>query len=229
MPGRNTNWLQGQDSNLRYRDYEPRGSNRACPPCLKSCPYRPGLTGLSAACCGARTGDPAIVTSLPDLSRPGGEKPDACMASVRHTSKKKARRTVKVRQPGASWRGETQSARAGTSSCGGLHRSRRPRNIDRPFNFSGPVYRKPSNDLVVLLCRERFAVTNTREEPSVGRAMAPNSCLSKVFRRSESLRKREKMASELSFHAPVIVGCIPLFNRKHPSRQVMWKFPMVSA
>lgn len=64
MPGQNTNWLQGQDSNLRYRGYEPRGLDRTCPPCQK-----------------------------------------------------KARRTVKVRQPGARWRGETQSARAGTSSC----------------------------------------------------------------------------------------------------------------
>jgi hypothetical protein len=40
-------------------------------------------------------------------------------------------------------------------------------------------------------------------------------------------RQREKVPSEFRFHGPVIVGSFPLFNRKHPIRVGVGKFPIL--
>lgn len=173
MPGRNTNWLQGQDSNLRYRGYEPRGLDRTCPPC-----------------------------------------------------EKKARRTQRVRQPGASWRGEEGQYRAGRTSCS-LLGTNRPRDTRRPSHAFRPILGKPRNNLVVFSQRECLVIAQTRKESAISGAMPPDRRFSQVAGGGETFAEREKMSSELSFHGVVIVGCVPHFNRKHPSRQDMWKFPMV--
>lgn len=127
MPGRNTNWLQGQDSNLRYRGYEPRGLDRTCPPC-----------------------------------------------------EKKARRTVKVRQSGASWRGNKQSRAWGKGSCGLLGRSW-SRNIRGPGHAIGPILREPQHRLferagvqiavaIGDAVKRRASIQNNRRQPLAANA-----------------------------------------------------------
>ncbi|SDF17075.1 hypothetical protein SAMN05421750_10842 [Agrobacterium pusense] len=53
--------------------------------------------------------------------------------------------------------------------------------------------------------------------------------LAKSLGLTKGIRKRQQMIGELRFHAALIVGCIPLCNRKHPIRVWRGKFPIMQA
>jgi hypothetical protein len=59
--------------------------------------------------------------------------------------------------------------------------------------------------------------------------VAPNGGFTKFFCRAKAFRESQKMVCKLGFHGVVIVGWIPLCNRKEPIR--LWRgiFPMMPA
>lgn len=68
-----------------------------------------------------------------------------------------------------------------------------PRSLNSfgPRGVIGPIVREPRDNLIVLLGCERLSFANPRKEPTVGRAMAPNSRLFEFFRGAKSLGKRQ--------------------------------------
>lgn len=111
-----------------------------------------------------------------------------------------------------------------TSSCRLLW----TRDTSWPVRSIGPVRTEPGDDLVILLRRERLARSNAGKETAVSGAMPPNSRLTQFAGRAKRFRKSQQMICKLSFHAPLIVGCIPLCNRKHPIRLRRRKFPIIA-
>lgn len=103
------------------------------------------------------------------------------------------------------------------------------RNTSWPIRSIGPVRTEPSHDLVILLRRERLARANAGKETAVSGAMPPNSRLTQFAGRAKRFRKSQQMICKFSFHAPLIVGCFPLCNRKHPIRIWRGKFPIIAA
>ena len=112
-----------------------------------------------------------------------------------------------------------------TSSCRPLW----TRNTSWPVRSIGPVRTEPGNDLVILLRRERLARANAGKETAISGAMPPNSRLTQFAGRAKRFRKSQQMICKLSFHAPLIVGCFPLCNRKHPIGVWRGKFPIIAA
>lgn len=106
---------------------------------------------------------------------------------------------------------------------------RRTRNSARPFVTVWPVAAEPSNNLIVFLGRESLSLSDSREETTIGGAMPTNGRLAKLPSRAEGVREGQQVVCELRFHVALIVGCIPLCNRKHPIGFWRGKFPIIAA
>lgn len=119
-----------------------------------------------------------------------------------------------------------RSGKAGSPSFCGLHGTR---NSLRPIASIGPVAAEPANNLVILFGREGLSVSDSGEESTVGSAMSADRGLAKILGLTKGIRERQQMIGELRFHAALIVGRIPLCNRKHPIRVWRGKFPIMQA
>lgn len=119
-----------------------------------------------------------------------------------------------------------RSGKAGAPSFCGLHGAR---NSLRPIASIGPVAAEPANNLVILLGGKGLPLSDSGEEATVGSAMPAYRGLAKILGLTKGIRKRQQMIGELRFHAALIVGCIPLCNRKHPIRVWRGKFPIMQA
>lgn len=102
-------------------------------------------------------------------------------------------------------------------------------DIVGPIALFGPVTTEPRDDFIVFLGGERFTGPDSGKETTVRSTVAPNGGFTKFFCRAKAFRESQKMVCKLGFHGVVIVGCIPLCNRKEPIR--LWRgiFPMMPA
>ena len=88
---------------------------------------------------------------------------------------------------------------------------------------------EPAHDLVVLLSREREAVSNASEEPAISGAQASDGRFFQAPCGTVGGTQGNQIVSEFEFHPSLIVGQIPLFNRKVPIRLGSLNFSILSA
>ncbi|MDB5522799.1 MAG: hypothetical protein JWM58_562 [Rhizobium sp.] len=98
----------------------------------------------------------------------------------------------------------------------------------RPSRAVRPMGREPRDDLVILLGRERLALPDAHEEPPISCTQLSNGGIPYAARGREPFGKDHKMTGKLCFHGALIVGYIPLCNRKAPISQGWGKFPMIA-
>jgi hypothetical protein len=170
--------------------------------------------------------------------RKGRKGPQACKASsvrypVRALPGKRRdwlqRQDSNLRHRGYEPRGMTASLRCGKTgapSFCGLHGTR---NSLRPVTSIRPVAAEPANNLVILFGGEGLPASDSGKETTIGRAMPADRGFAKILGLTKGVRKRQQMIGELRFHAALIVGRIPLCNRKHPIRVWRGKFPIMQA
>lgn len=101
------------------------------------------------------------------------------------------------------------------------------RNIRWPAAVIWPILIKPSNNFVVLFRGEGLSFSDARKKPAVGCAMPSNSRFAQLTRLAKRVGETKQVFYELCFHEALIVGRIPLCNRKHPIRFWGGKFPMM--
>lgn len=99
----------------------------------------------------------------------------------------------------------------------------------RPSSLARPVRRKPRNHVIVFLGGESLAVANSHEEPTVRSTKTTHRRLAEASCHTVALGERQEICRELSFHTALIVGFIPLFNRKHPISHRRGKFPILAS
>lgn len=121
---------------------------------------------------------------------------------------------------------QQRCGKTGEPSFCRLHRTR---NSLRPLTSIRPIAAEPANNLVVFFGGEGLPVSDSGKETAVGRAMPADRGLAKILSLTKGVRKRQQMIGELRFHVAVIVGRIPLCNRKHPIRIWRGKFPIMQA
>lgn len=139
------------------------------------------------------------------------------------------RQDPNLRHRGYEPRGMSASLRCGKAGAPSFCGLQGARNSLRPIASIGPVAAEPANNLVILFGGEGLPVSDSGEEATVGSAMPAYRGLAKSLGLTKGIRKRQQMIGELRFHAVLIVGCIPLCNRKHPIRVWRGKFPIMQA